>query len=290
MRWRRQRREDARKAPVKAPSRMAALRRSLPRVAAAGRGARSGLDAKSGPVSLCRLDATIVPRARLSPDKPRPAPLAPQSDPRRAQLVRHRNARHRNPNQCKRGPLLGRKSASSNGVGKMPRGSKPGERRGGRQRGTPNKSTLLKHAAIKAAATDPNLSPLEFLLKFMRQSRFTLTASGHRCPASARDADSPPTLRLRVAGIVAPHVHRKGEPVQMDEFPVAMIVLDDPYGFDGSSRDFPDRDFEFRRERRNFHLAHAGMPVDPNCLTGAKRAPFDSAAGISRDYSSFPPL
>ena len=51
----------------------------------------------------------------------------------------------------------------------MPRGSKPGERRGGRQRGTPNKSTLLKHAAIKAAATDPNLSPLEFLLKFMRR-------------------------------------------------------------------------------------------------------------------------
>ena len=46
----------------------------------------------------------------------------------------------------------------------MPRGSKPGERRGGRQRGTPNKSTLLKNAAIKAAATDPNLSPLDFLL------------------------------------------------------------------------------------------------------------------------------
>ena len=51
----------------------------------------------------------------------------------------------------------------------MPRGSKPGERRGGRQRGTPNKSTLMKHVAIKAAATDPNLSPLEFFLKFMRQ-------------------------------------------------------------------------------------------------------------------------
>ena len=44
----------------------------------------------------------------------------------------------------------------------MSRGCKPGERRGGRQRGTPNKSTLLKHAAIKAAVTDPNLSPLAF--------------------------------------------------------------------------------------------------------------------------------
>src|SRR5262249_59714919 len=52
---------------------------------------------------------------------------------------------------------------------KMPRGSKPGERRGGRQRGTPNKSTVLKNAAIAAAASDPNLSPLDFLLKLMRQ-------------------------------------------------------------------------------------------------------------------------
>ena len=34
----------------------------------------------------------------------------------------------------------------------MPRGSKPGERRGGRQRGTPNKKTALKNAALAAAA------------------------------------------------------------------------------------------------------------------------------------------
>src|SRR5215813_13329459 len=51
----------------------------------------------------------------------------------------------------------------------MPRGSKPGERCGGRQRGTPNKSTVLKNAAITAAASDPNLSPLDFLLNLMRQ-------------------------------------------------------------------------------------------------------------------------
>jgi len=56
----------------------------------------------------------------------------------------------------------------------MPSGSKPGERRGGRQRGTPNKSTLLKHDAIKAAATDPNLSPLDFLLNLMRQEDLDL--------------------------------------------------------------------------------------------------------------------
>ena len=62
-------------------------------------------------------------------------------------------------------------------------------------------------------------TPLDFLLGVMR------------------DADSPPTLRLKVAGIVAPYVHRKGKPVQIDEFPVAMTVLDDPYGFDADIAD-----------------------------------------------------
>ena len=176
----------------------------------------------------------------------------------------------------------------------MPRGSKPGERRGGRHRGTPNKSTLLKNAAIKAAATDPNLSPLDFLLNLMRQRdlplEFRVTVAQQALPfahskakpdrpikgtygrsrtdvnekigprvkvvkvnsddAAAdsvtpldfllgvmRDADSQPTLRLRVARIVAPYVHRKGEPSRADEAPVAMVVLDDPYGFDADIAD-----------------------------------------------------
>jgi hypothetical protein len=51
-------------------------------VVAARPDARFGLDAKGAPLSLCRLGATIVPRARLAPDKSPPAPLAPQSDPR----------------------------------------------------------------------------------------------------------------------------------------------------------------------------------------------------------------
>jgi hypothetical protein len=50
----------------------------------------------------------------------------------------------------------------------MPRGSKPGERRGGRQRGTPNKKTALRNAALAAAAANPEISPLEFLLGIMR--------------------------------------------------------------------------------------------------------------------------
>ena len=55
----------------------------------------------------------------------------------------------------------------------MPRGSRPGERRGGRQRGTLNKKTVLRNAAIKAAALHSNLSPLDFLLGLMRKFQFT---------------------------------------------------------------------------------------------------------------------
>ena len=76
----------------------------------------------------------------------------------------------------------------------MPRGSKPGERRGGRQRGTPNKSTSLKNAALTAAVTDPNLMPLDFFLTLMRQ------------------ADLPLELRVSVAHQALPLAHRKPKP------------------------------------------------------------------------------
>jgi hypothetical protein len=56
----------------------------------------------------------------------------------------------------------------------MPRGSKPGERRGGRQRGTPNKKTLLKNAVFLTAASDPNRSPLDFMLALMRDPQVPL--------------------------------------------------------------------------------------------------------------------
>jgi hypothetical protein len=56
----------------------------------------------------------------------------------------------------------------------MPRGSKPGERRGGRKLGTPNKKTVLKNAAIRAAAADPNVSPLDFFLNLMRDPSLEL--------------------------------------------------------------------------------------------------------------------
>jgi hypothetical protein len=56
----------------------------------------------------------------------------------------------------------------------MPRGSKPGERRGGRQKGSPNKKTVLRNAALSAAAADPNVSPLDYLLNVMREQTLPL--------------------------------------------------------------------------------------------------------------------
>jgi hypothetical protein len=56
----------------------------------------------------------------------------------------------------------------------MPRGSRPGERRGGRQKGTLNKKTVLRNAASSAAAANPNLSPLNYLLHVMREQTFPL--------------------------------------------------------------------------------------------------------------------
>jgi hypothetical protein len=73
----------------------------------------------------------------------------------------------------------------------MPRGSKPGERRGGRQRGTPNKATVAKAVALKAASADPTATPLQFLLGVMR------------------DPEAPTDLRIKVARAAAPLVHAK---------------------------------------------------------------------------------
>jgi uncharacterized protein YnzC (UPF0291/DUF896 family) len=76
----------------------------------------------------------------------------------------------------------------------MPRGSRPGERRGGRQRGTPNKTTLLKNAVFCAAAAEPNRSPLDFMLALMR------------------DPQVPLDLRIEMAAQAAPFVHARPEP------------------------------------------------------------------------------
>jgi hypothetical protein len=77
----------------------------------------------------------------------------------------------------------------------MPRGSRPGERRGGRQRGTPNKKTLIKNAVFLAAAggtaAEPNRSPLDFMLALMRDPQVLLDD------------------RIELASAAAPYVHTK---------------------------------------------------------------------------------
>ena len=73
----------------------------------------------------------------------------------------------------------------------MPRGSKPGERRGGRRRGTPNKKTALRDAVLCAAAAKPNGSPLDFMLGLMR------------------DPNVPTDLRVEMAAAAAPFVHAR---------------------------------------------------------------------------------
>src|SRR6516162_9490335 len=75
----------------------------------------------------------------------------------------------------------------------MPRGSRPGERRGGRQPGTPNKKTALVNAAFNAATSNPELSPLDFLLEVMR------------------DSSIPPDWRIKAALAALPYVHSKPE-------------------------------------------------------------------------------
>jgi hypothetical protein len=73
----------------------------------------------------------------------------------------------------------------------MPRGSRPGERRGGRQRGTPNKKTLIKNAVFLAAASDGERSPLDFMLALMRNPQVPLD------------------LRIDMAAAAVPLVHAR---------------------------------------------------------------------------------
>jgi hypothetical protein len=101
----------------------------------------------------------------------------------------------------------------------MPRGSKPGERRGGRQRGTPNKKTLIKNALFLAAAADPNRSPLDFMLALMRDPQVSLD------------------LRIDVAVAAAPFVHARPKPVRnkhSDPIDLKFKSLEVKQGADGS--------------------------------------------------------
>lgn len=69
----------------------------------------------------------------------------------------------------------------------MPRGSKPGERRGGRSKGTPNGKTAEKVAAIEASG----LTPLDYMLSILRDDNLAMPD------------------RFEAAKAAAPYVHAK---------------------------------------------------------------------------------
>ena len=80
----------------------------------------------------------------------------------------------------------------------MPRGSKPGERRGGRRRGTPNKTTALRDAVLCAAAAKPNGSPLDFMLGLMRDPNVLTDLRIEMAAAAARFVHARPQAARRV--------------------------------------------------------------------------------------------
>jgi hypothetical protein len=49
----------------------------------------------------------------------------------------------------------------------MPRGSKPGERRGGRRRATPNKRTVVRERLLAIASANPTAAAQELLLSLV---------------------------------------------------------------------------------------------------------------------------
>jgi hypothetical protein len=112
----------------------------------------------------------------------------------------------------------------------MPGGSKPGERRGGRQRGTPNKVTVAKAAALASASADPTITPLQFLLRVMR------------------DAKAPIGLRVQVARAAAPLVHGKSKIASVEDRGGYAGAIGGPDGFKidmAEAKAF--RDMELRR-------------------------------------------
>lgn len=85
----------------------------------------------------------------------------------------------------------------------MPRGgSQPGERRGGRQKGTPNKATAAREAAIRASG----LTPLEYMLKIMRDRR------------------AEPARRDWAAGAAAPYIHSRLQAIELETPPAEVNV------------------------------------------------------------------
>ena len=114
----------------------------------------------------------------------------------------------------------------------MPRGSKPGERRGGRQKGAANKRT--REIANQAAAS--GITPLEVMLKAMR-----VHANARRWDKAAAVAkDAAPYMHPRLASMQ--HSGPNGGPIPIADLTHAteeqLAALESVFGpLAGSGRD-----------------------------------------------------
>jgi hypothetical protein len=89
----------------------------------------------------------------------------------------------------------------------MPRGSKPGERRGGRKRGTPNKGTVLTERILAAAAANPVATPNELL---------SILVDDQALPADTRIAVA---RKAFLIGASRPNSSRMGKSIGLAERP-----------------------------------------------------------------------
>jgi hypothetical protein len=158
----------------------------------------------------------------------------------------------------------------------MPRGSKPGERRGGRQKGTPNKKTVLRNAGLSAAAADPNVSPLDYLLNVMREQTLPLETR----IAAGREAlpyfHSKP--RESVARQATPGRYGDGS-LNGNSGPTGQQSINIRIFKGGTAPDESDRETGDRRIRSGEAQKHA----HPNAPSDAGMTPLEFLLGVMRD-------
>ena len=145
----------------------------------------------------------------------------------------------------------------------MPRGSKPGERRGGRQRGTLNKKTLLKNTAIEAVAADPTLSPLGYFLALMRNEKLPL-----------------PT-RVTMAAKALPYLHAKRRADEPDE-----LVSSAEEGGRASGASVNTKPISAQRTKTK----QASSPTAARSDSGPALMPLDFLLGVMRAPETPPAL
>jgi hypothetical protein len=97
----------------------------------------------------------------------------------------------------------------------MPRGSKPGQRRGGRQRGTPNRRTILTDRILAITSEHPTVSQQELVVILVNDQKLAadtrMAIARKFLPARARSAEGGLEALLRIAqdGTVSPPQRRK---------------------------------------------------------------------------------